>query len=286
MIAVLAVYAGISVVALSALPVIHHGVGYSAELKQTFSAPGYATALGHFYENDPVLGVISRLGLHGTVLRLSRILRRHPRRDDPVHRDERGHDRDLAPVVVAVRAPPAAAAVLAAAPALPHPVVHAHLLLGARGRADPLRRTPTVLGNLYSFGAMLSFTTAHAAIVALRVKDPDRERPYSSPWGVRINGYVIPMTAVIGGIGTVGAWVRRRRCSTARPGSSASPGWSLGMAGYFLLPQRQRAWTRAAPTGCRVPSARRTSRSSSTRPRSCRSSATTSAHRRCAARPS
>ena len=39
----------------------------------------------------------------------------------------------------------------------------------------------SVLGNLYSFGAMLSFTTAHAAIVALRVKDPDRERPYMSP---------------------------------------------------------------------------------------------------------
>ena len=30
--AVLAVYAGISVVALSALPVVHHGVGYSHEL--------------------------------------------------------------------------------------------------------------------------------------------------------------------------------------------------------------------------------------------------------------
>ena len=69
--AVLGVYAGISVVALSALPVVHHGVGYSAELKQTFTQPGYATALGGFFENDPVLGVISRLGLHGTVLKLA-----------------------------------------------------------------------------------------------------------------------------------------------------------------------------------------------------------------------
>ena len=34
------------------------------------------------------------------------------------------------------------------------------------------------LGNLYSYGAMLSFTTAHAAVIALRIKDPDRERPY------------------------------------------------------------------------------------------------------------
>jgi APA family basic amino acid/polyamine antiporter len=64
-----------------------------------------------------------------------------------------------------------------------------------------------VLGNLYSFGAMLSFTTAHMAIVALRVKDPDRERPYVSPWNVRIKGSRIPMTAVIGAVGTAGAWV-------------------------------------------------------------------------------
>ena len=45
-----------------------------------------------------------------------------------------------------------------------------------------------VLGNLYSFGAMLSFTIAHAAIIALRVKEPDRERPYKTPGGVRIRG--------------------------------------------------------------------------------------------------
>ena len=41
------------------------------------------------------------------------------------------------------------------------------------------------LGNLYSFGAMLSFTTAHAAVVALRIKEPDRERPYRMPWNIR-----------------------------------------------------------------------------------------------------
>ncbi len=54
--AVLGVYAGISVVALSALPIVHHGVGYSAELENSFSTPGYATALGGFFENDPMLG--------------------------------------------------------------------------------------------------------------------------------------------------------------------------------------------------------------------------------------
>src|SRR5437764_771903 len=70
--AVLAVYAGISVVALSALPVVHHGVGYSVQLKAHFSSPGYSTSLGGFFENDPMLGVIEHLGLHGTALTLAK----------------------------------------------------------------------------------------------------------------------------------------------------------------------------------------------------------------------
>src|SRR3954469_24767914 len=72
LIAVLGVYAGISVVALCALPVIHHGVGYSAELKETFHHAGYATALGGHYEADPVLGIVDRLGLHGVTLTIAR----------------------------------------------------------------------------------------------------------------------------------------------------------------------------------------------------------------------
>ena len=35
---------------------------------------------------------------------------------------------------------------------------------------------------MYAFGAMLSFTIAHLSVIALRVKDPDRERPYRMPW--------------------------------------------------------------------------------------------------------
>ena len=53
---------------------------------------------------------------------------------------------------------------------------------------------------------MLSFTTAHVAVIALRVKDPDRERPYRMPWNVRIRGRAIPLTAVLGAIGTFAAW--------------------------------------------------------------------------------
>ena len=124
-------------------------------------------------------------------------------------------------------------------PTLPHALVHDRVLLGARGGADPVRATPNVLGNLYSFGAMLSFTIAHAAVIALRIKDPDRERPYRMPWNVRIRGRTIPMTAVIGGIGTVGAWVRRGRAAPRGARSSASPGWSSAWSATSSTARRQ-----------------------------------------------
>ena len=69
------------------------------------------------------------------------------------------------------------------------------------------RARPTCSGNLYSFGAMLSFTTAHVAVVALRVSEPDLERPYRAPWNVRFRGADIPLSAVLGGLGTFAAWV-------------------------------------------------------------------------------
>jgi hypothetical protein len=49
------------------------------------------------------------------------------------------------------------------------------------------------------------------------------------------------MTAVLGAIGTFAAWSRSSRC-TPRRARSASPGWSLGMGGYYVY-RRARAST-------------------------------------------
>ena len=54
----------------------------------------------------------------------------------------------------------------------------------------------TFLGNLYAFGAMLSFTVAHVAVIRLRIVDADRERPYRGPGNFRVRGYDIPGFAV------------------------------------------------------------------------------------------
>ena len=63
------------------------------------------------------------------------------------------------------------------------------------------------LGVIYAFGAMLSFTVAHLAVIRLRFTQPDRERPWRSPFNIRVRGRDVPLLAVLGGIGTGAAWV-------------------------------------------------------------------------------
>ena len=58
------------------------------------------------------------------------------------------------------------------------------------------------LGVIYAFGAMLSFTMAHAAVATLRVKHPDIERPWKGPGTVRVAGHELPLYAILGGLGT------------------------------------------------------------------------------------
>jgi basic amino acid/polyamine antiporter, APA family len=58
------------------------------------------------------------------------------------------------------------------------------------------------LGTVYAFGAMLSFTMAHLALIALRAKVPTGERPYTAPGNLTIRGVRVPLFAVFGGLGT------------------------------------------------------------------------------------
>jgi APA family basic amino acid/polyamine antiporter len=60
---------------------------------------------------------------------------------------------------------------------------------------------------MYSFGAMLSFTIAHVAVIQLRRIQPEAERIWKPPLNIRAFGFEIPMTAVLGGLGTFAAWI-------------------------------------------------------------------------------
>ena len=73
----------------------------------------------------------------------------------------------------------------------------------------------TFLGNMYAYGAMLSFTTAHVSLIALRwrlarnrmrklpgdveVADGDEEW-YRAPLNIGVAGMQVPVFAVLGGL--------------------------------------------------------------------------------------
>jgi APA family basic amino acid/polyamine antiporter len=220
LVAVLALYAGISIIALSALPVHQAASGH------------YATALGTTYADDPVLGIVSALGLHGTVATLANY-----------------YVGALAATILVI----ATNAGMIGISRLSWSLAEHRQLPGAFARLHHRYQTPWItilffsaiavllvvpgntefLGNLYSFGAMLSFTIAHLSIIALRRRQPDAERPYRAPWNVRWRGGEVPLTAAIGAVGTGAAFAsvvvlhpEARIIGTAWLGA--------GVAGYLL----------------------------------------------------
>jgi APA family basic amino acid/polyamine antiporter len=58
------------------------------------------------------------------------------------------------------------------------------------------------LGNVYAFGAMLSFTIAHASLIQLRRRFPDEERTWRGPGNVSVGSWDLPLFAVVGGLAT------------------------------------------------------------------------------------
>jgi APA family basic amino acid/polyamine antiporter len=65
----------------------------------------------------------------------------------------------------------------------------------------------THIAELYNFGAMLSFGLAHLSLLALRVRQPGLERPFKIGWNLRFGRYELPLTALIGLLGTAAVWV-------------------------------------------------------------------------------
>ncbi|MGB0093697.1 MAG: universal stress protein [Solirubrobacteraceae bacterium] len=112
------------------------------------------------------------------------------------------------------------------------------LLFGAIACLTLIPGQATFLGNMYAFGAMLSFTIAHLAVIRLRLTDPGRERPYRGPGTLTIRGRQLPLFAVIGGLGTFLAFVT----VTALHLDVAAAGvaWlTIGIAVYVTYRHRQ-----------------------------------------------
>jgi basic amino acid/polyamine antiporter, APA family len=225
LIAVIGLYVGISIIAMSALPVTQNAAGH------------YSTALGTTYKDDPILGIVSALDLHGWMLTAARY-----------------YIGALAATILII----ATNAGMIGISRLSWSLAEHRQLPGIFSRLHPRYRTPwftiaffssiaivliipgqtDFLGNLYSFGAMLSFTIAHVAIVALRVKDPLRDRPYRAPWNVNWRGKPVPMTAVLGALGTGTAFASV--VALHPEARTVGVGWMIaGVIGYLVYRHRQ-----------------------------------------------
>ncbi len=63
------------------------------------------------------------------------------------------------------------------------------------------------LGALYVFGSLLCFALAHAALIGLRVRKPDLPRPFKLWGNIKVKGRELPITAILGLIGTLAVWI-------------------------------------------------------------------------------
>ena len=197
-IAVFAIYFTLPWIALSAMPVVHQGAHYVTQLGQ--DPP-------HGFKNDPVLGLVENLGLHGALLAILKV-----------------YVGILAATILFI----ATNAGVIGASRITYSMASYRQLPAAFRRLHPKLKTPWLalvvfagmgstifvlagqvdfLGRMYAFGAMLSFTIAHASVVALRVRFRDAELEWRARPNLRIAGIEWPLFAIVGGLGTGAAWL-------------------------------------------------------------------------------
>ena len=63
------------------------------------------------------------------------------------------------------------------------------------------------MGALYAVGSLLAFMFAHASIISLRIRKPEMPRPFKLGWNFRIKGREIPISAVVGLAATTLIWL-------------------------------------------------------------------------------
>src|SRR5919201_1096974 len=210
--AVFAIYAFLPSVALSAMPV---GPATKQEVADVtkFSCPNQdlivhvtpTTPLACRYANDPVAGLVKNLTLPKTietglgyyvailaatiliiatnagiigVSRLTYSMGQHRQLPEALRRV---HPRFSTPYVAIAL----------------YSAVAVALMLG----------NSTFLGNLYAFGAMLSFTLAHASVIWMRRNLIRGDLPYRGPLSFHVGSYDLPLFAVLGGLGTLASWL-------------------------------------------------------------------------------
>ncbi len=229
-IAVFAIYFTLPWIALSALPVHLDKAGH------------YVTRLGLTpdkggFQNDPVLGLVENLGLHGTLLSATKV-----------------YVGVLAATILFI----ATNAGVIGASRITYAMASYRQLPEIFRRLHPRFKTPwlslvvfaglvsiavistgktTFLGDMYAFGAMLSFTIAHASVIAMRYRFRDEELVFRARPNLRIRGVDWPLFAILGGLGTALAWLS---VVIQKPGPRwAGLAWlAIGFTGYAVYRRR------------------------------------------------
>jgi APA family basic amino acid/polyamine antiporter len=228
-IAVFAIYFTLPLVALSALPV-HQIAGKTTTLLALTPQQGG-------FQNDPVLGVVEHLGISGPLLSALKV-----------------YVGLLAATILFI----ATNAGVIGASRITYSMASYRQLPEVFRRLHPRFKTPWLslvvfagfvsilvllpgrtdfLGTMYSFGAMLSFTIAHASVVALRKNKPESEMLFRARPNLRFRGVDWPLFALFGGIATGLAWVVVVVQSPAT--RYAGLAWlSLGLVVYYVYRRR------------------------------------------------
>ncbi|HWO48595.1 MAG TPA: universal stress protein [Solirubrobacterales bacterium] len=90
-----------------------------------------------------------------------------------------------------------------------------------------------LLAAVFAFGATLAISIAHASLIRLRFREPERDRPYEVPLSIRVRGGSVPIPAVIGialtGAGFVSIFVIQSAALWV------GGGWMVfGLVSYFV----------------------------------------------------
>ncbi|MHB8470172.1 MAG: amino acid permease [Gaiellaceae bacterium] len=239
-VAVFAIYFTLPWIALSAMPVVKHGASYVTQLGQ--NPP-------HGFKNDPVLGLVENLGLHGLVLAGAKV-----------------YVGILAATILFI----ATNAGVIGASRITYSMASYRQLPEVFRRLHPRLKTPWLslvvfaglaptlfllsgqvdfLGRMYAFGAMLSFTIAHVAVTALRVKHQDGETTWHARPNFRYRGVNWPLFAIVGGLGTGVAWLVV--VVQDAPTRYAGLGWLV--AGFVFYPLYRRRLKEPLRTTVRAP---------------------------------
>lgn len=92
------------------------------------------------------------------------------------------------------------------------------------------------LAGLYSFGVLIALTAAQLAVLRLRRREPDLERPFRVPLTVVVRGVEVPLPAVVGALLTAALWVAA--VATSQGARIAGPVWLACGVGVYLWSRR------------------------------------------------